>query len=432
MKVIIACRDVYPFNYGYSGSPKYIYNLCKYLVKQGVDVEIATSLNSGKRRTEIYDGIKYTLIPPNTNKRLTAFWCSLFGINLVKYLRGKDFDILHGYDVVPYVFGYTTVKPTLLSITPITSYREGDGLILVDYQLSTGECELIETVIQNSIEKGPFTASTTLPFWEHYTGAAGQVASPSIIAEIGDYDTLDNICHVVARIGFTENLDVRFRIFGLKLFDPRNSPQTFVYSNNPALALARVYVDCGYTVDWDSVADAANYCDEDVEGLSRWTLNTDYFKRWIHEGGISTPLVVHWPARIKAKGQLRHQVGHITDIMPTFMEVAGARYPKEYNGCKIKPMEGKSLVPAFDNKPVNREYICWEHHGNRGIRVGKWKLVAYKERNPWELYDMEKDRTELNNLVEEKEDLATKMENMWYQWAKRCNVLPMNPKRKKK
>lgn len=156
-----------------------------------------------------------------------------------------------------------------------------------------------------------------------------------------------------------------------------------------------------------------------------------YFKHFVHEGGIATPLIVHWPAGIKAKGQLRHQVGHIIDIMPTFMEVAGAKYPKEYSGCKIKPMEGKSLVPAFDNKPIDREYICWEHHGNRAIRVGKWKLVAYKERNPWELYDMEKDRTELNNLVEKKKDLAAKMGKTWRQWARRCNVLPMNPNRKK-
>ncbi len=104
MKVIMACREVYPFHYGYSGSPKYIYNLSKYLVKQGVDVEITTSLNSGKRRTEIYDGIKYTLIPPRTDRRLTALWCTLFGINLAQYLRGKDFDILHAYDVVPYVY----------------------------------------------------------------------------------------------------------------------------------------------------------------------------------------------------------------------------------------------------------------------------------------------------------------------------------------
>ena len=104
MKVIIACREVYPFHYGYSGSPKYIYNLGKHLVKQGVDVEIVTSLNSGKRRTEIYDGIKYTFIPPRTNRHLTALWCSLFGLNLARYLKRKDFDVLHAYDVVPYFY----------------------------------------------------------------------------------------------------------------------------------------------------------------------------------------------------------------------------------------------------------------------------------------------------------------------------------------
>ena len=104
MKVIIACREVYPFHYGYSGSPKYIYNLSKYLVKQGVDLEIVTSLHGGKRRSEIYDGIKYTLVPPRTNRRFTALWCLLFGINLARYLKGKDFDVLHAYDVAPYAY----------------------------------------------------------------------------------------------------------------------------------------------------------------------------------------------------------------------------------------------------------------------------------------------------------------------------------------
>ena len=104
MKVIMAYQAAYPFHYHYTGSVKYVYYLSKYLVKYGLDVEIVTSLNSGKKRTEIYDGIKYTLLPPSTDRRVTALWCLLFSINLARYLKKKRFDILHGYEVVPYAY----------------------------------------------------------------------------------------------------------------------------------------------------------------------------------------------------------------------------------------------------------------------------------------------------------------------------------------
>ncbi|MHC4433322.1 MAG: sulfatase-like hydrolase/transferase, partial [Planctomycetota bacterium] len=124
------------------------------------------------------------------------------------------------------------------------------------------------------------------------------------------------------------------------------------------------------------------------------------YKHWVHEGGISTPLIAHWPAQIRSHGKLRHQPGHLIDIMATCVDVAGAMYPSVYNGNRITPREGKSLVPAFGNKPIEREAIYWEHEGNRAVRQGKWKLVS---RHPggWELYDLEADRTELNNLAGE-------------------------------
>jgi len=123
------------------------------------------------------------------------------------------------------------------------------------------------------------------------------------------------------------------------------------------------------------------------------------YKHWVHEGGISTPLIAHWPTHITARGELRRQPGHLIDIMATCVDVADAEYPSEYKGNKITPMEGKSLVPAFDNKPIQREAIYWEHEGNRAVRQGKWKLVS-KHPGQWELYDIEADRTELTDLAQ--------------------------------
>ncbi len=148
------------------------------------------------------------------------------------------------------------------------------------------------------------------------------------------------------------------------------------------------------------------------------------YKSWVHEGGVSTPLIVHWPSRIQARGELCHQPGHLIDIMPTLVDIAGADYPHERKDSEILPMEGKSLFPAFKNKPLDRGAIYFEHEGNRAIRRGKWKLVAATKKGPWELYDLEADRTEINNLAAKNPDLVDKMASMWQSWAERTNVLP--------
>ena len=149
------------------------------------------------------------------------------------------------------------------------------------------------------------------------------------------------------------------------------------------------------------------------------------YKHWVHEGGISTPLIVSWPAGIKTKGHLRHQPGHLIDIMATCVDAAGANYPKEYKGQKIKPMEGRSLLPALiKNEPVQREAIYWEHEGNRAIRQGKWKLVAKGRKGKWELYDIEADRSELHNFAERLPTKVKQMADMWQAYALRTNVIP--------
>lgn len=163
--------------------------------------------------------------------------------------------------------------------------------------------------------------------------------------------------------------------------------------------------------------------------------NTPYrlYKHWVHEGGISSPLIVHWPKGIKSKGKLRSVPSHLIDIMATCLDITGAEYPKQYNGNEILPYEGKSLVPAFSGKPVGREFLFWEHEGNRALRTGKWKLVsrtakvkvftAADDKN-WELYDTDLDPSETNNLAAKFPEKVKEMAAIWEKEALRTNAKP--------
>ncbi len=118
-------------------------------------------------------------------------------------------------------------------------------------------------------------------------------------------------------------------------------------------------------------------------------------KTWVHEGGISTPLIVHWPRGIAAHGELRHDPGHVIDLVPTALEITGAHRPASFNGKPVPAPPGKSLVPAFAHDgTVKHEDLWWQHEGNRALRQGDWKVVAAGEGAPWELYNLAVDRTE--------------------------------------
>ena len=147
------------------------------------------------------------------------------------------------------------------------------------------------------------------------------------------------------------------------------------------------------------------------------------FKRWTHEGGISTPFIVYWPDRIKRAG-IVHEPTHITDIAATCIEAAGANYPSELNGNGIKPIEGRSFMDAIDKGKWKRSLpIFWEHEGSRAVRIDNWKLVSEVD-SQWELYDMDEDRTELNNLIERNKPKADEMIGLYGEWAERCEVHP--------
>ena len=114
---------------------------------------------------------------------------------------------------------------------------------------------------------------------------------------------------------------------------------------------------------------------------------------------------------------------HIMDIPATSIEAAGGKYPSEYNGNKIKPIEGESFLPLLSNKWSREKPMYWEHEGNQGIRKGEWKLVREYGKD-WELYNMNEDRTELNDLSSSEGNRVKDMSNEWKEWAKVSNVLP--------
>ncbi|MCH7920813.1 MAG: arylsulfatase [Planctomycetes bacterium] len=152
-----------------------------------------------------------------------------------------------------------------------------------------------------------------------------------------------------------------------------------------------------------------------------WAQNAPFrrYKSWVHEGGICTPFIVRWPGHVQA-GTINRQVGHIIDLMPTFLEVAGGKYPKTYNGNKILPVEGRSLVPVLEGKTRPQpDYLAWEWSGNRAYREGQWKVVWDKLVEKWELYDIPVDRTETRNLAAEHPDRTEAMAAKWTAWAKR-------------
>ena len=146
-------------------------------------------------------------------------------------------------------------------------------------------------------------------------------------------------------------------------------------------------------------------------------------KTWVHEGGISTPLVVHWPNGIRAAGELRRTPAHVIDIVPTILDVVGIEKPAKWAGEPIPPAPGRSLVAAFDrDRVIDRDFLWWMHEGNRAIRLGDWKLVAAKG-DPWELYDLSMDRAESQDLASQRADKVEELKAVWRRELRRMTRL---------
>lgn len=146
------------------------------------------------------------------------------------------------------------------------------------------------------------------------------------------------------------------------------------------------------------------------------------FKHWVHEGGVATPLIVQWPARLQVPN-VQHAPCHVVDILPTILDATGAQYPSELGGHAIQPLDGESFLPLLEGQAWTREQpIFWEHEGNCAVRLDNFKLVR-KFSEPWELYDMEQDRTELNNLVDKNEPLTRRLVREYEAWAESAGVV---------
>ena len=149
------------------------------------------------------------------------------------------------------------------------------------------------------------------------------------------------------------------------------------------------------------------------------------YKHYVHEGGMATPMIVHWPAGIpeNVHGSWVENFGYLPDFMATFLELSGAEYPLERHGEKVHPHAGESLVPILkgEDKPIHTTPVFWEHEGNRAMRDGHWKLVWAND-GPWELFNLQSDRTEMNNLIRKFPARAAAMQRQWESWARRTGV----------
>lgn len=172
----------------------------------------------------------------------------------------------------------------------------------------------------------------------------------------------------------------------------------------------------------------------DFSGMSSYGLgwanasNTPFrkFKVYQNEGGISTPLIAHWPKGIrKTQGQWVREQAYLPDIMPTFVELAGAKYPEKYRGYDIQAMEGKSLVKAFQwGQHEPHEWMYWEHQGHRAVRNGQWKALYESQLKQWALYDIDSDRNESKDLASKYPDRLKSMIAQWTAWSVRAHVVP--------
>lgn len=141
-----------------------------------------------------------------------------------------------------------------------------------------------------------------------------------------------------------------------------------------------------------------------------------HHKQTNHEGGIASPLIAWWPGVIAKPGGITPQLAHITDIMATCLDVAGVRYPARFGERNVLPLAGRSLLPGLKGtSSAGHETMCWATAGNRAVRAGRWKLVAYGK-EPWELYDLENDRTELTNLAASQPERVKTMAAMFEAW----------------
>jgi arylsulfatase len=138
-----------------------------------------------------------------------------------------------------------------------------------------------------------------------------------------------------------------------------------------------------------------------------------------HEGGIASPFIAWWPGVIMQAGEISHEPAHVTDVLATCLDVANIEYPSEYHGRKVLPPAGQSILSILKGGKYDRpRTLGWATNGNRALRIGSWKLVATKA-GPWELYDLDHDRTEMHNLAKQEPARVKQMAAAFEAWKKK-------------
>jgi arylsulfatase len=183
-------------------------------------------------------------------------------------------------------------------------------------------------------------------------------------------------------------------------FDVSSGPQNVLHTGEKLAGMGQAGTYHSYGSAWANT------------GNTPWRL----YKHFTHEGGISTPCIVHWPAGLRGRGTVNHQPWHFIDVLPTLAGVAGAASPAE--------VAGTNMAALFAGKRVRRGPLFWEHEGNRAVRDGNWKITAVAPGGEWELYDIDADRTEMNNLAAEQPERVKRMAAQWDQWAKASHAVP--------
>lgn len=181
-------------------------------------------------------------------------------------------------------------------------------------------------------------------------------------------------------------------------FDVSSGPQNILHAGEKLKEMGQPGTYHSYGSAWANM------------GNTPWRL----YKHYTHEGGISTPCIAHWPRGLKGKGGVNHTPWHFIDILPTFAALAGTR----------AECAGVNMASLFAGEKPTRGPLFWEHEGSRAVRDGKWKITAIAPAGPWELYDIEADRTELNNLAATHPERVQRMARMWNNWAKENHVVP--------
>lgn len=244
---------------------------------------------------------------------------------------------------------------------------------------------------------GPNEINRPLP-WDELTPAQRKFQADKMSIHAAMVDRMDReIGRVLDQVRLMGALDNTFVIF---LSDNGASAEMMVrgdgHDPKAPLGSAKTFLSIG--PGWSS------FC------------NTPFrrHKTWVHEGGISTPLIVNWPRGIAARGELRTTPAHVVDLLPTLLEVAGSTRPEIWKGQPVPPPPGRSLVPLFTKDgAISHQTLWWLHEGNRALRAGNWKIVAAGTDSPWELYDLTRDRSEMKNLAATMPDTVRELAAEW-------------------